>query len=61
MSSEDLQRTIEAAWEARDGVNASTKGDVREAVETALGMLDSGKSRAAEKIDGNWIVHQWLK
>ena len=61
MSSEDLQRTIEAAWEARDGVNASTKGAVREAVETALGMLDSGKSRVAEKVDGNWIVHQWLK
>ena len=61
MSSEDLQRTIEAAWEARDGVNASTKGAVREAVETALGMLDSGKSRVAEKVDGSWIVHQWLK
>ncbi len=61
MSNEDLQRTIEAAWEARDGVNFETKGVVREAVETALDMLDSGKSRVAEKIDGSWVVHQWLK
>jgi len=61
MSSEDLQRTIEAAWDARDGVNASTTGAVREAVETALDMLDSGKARVAEKVGGSWVVHQWLK
>ena len=61
MSTEDLQRTIEAAWEARDDISPATTGAVREAVETALGMLDSGKSRVAEKCDGMWIVHQWLK
>ena len=61
MSTEDLQRTIEAAWEARDDISPATTGAVREAVETALGLLDSGKSRVAEKRDGTWIVHQWLK
>lgn len=61
MSSEDLQRTIEAAWEAREGVNASTVGAVREAVESGLDLLDSGKARVAEKVGGSWIVHQWLK
>ena len=61
MSSEDLQRTIEAAWDARDGVNAATTGAVRDAVETALDMLDSGKARVAENVGGDWIVHQWLK
>jgi 2,3,4,5-tetrahydropyridine-2-carboxylate N-succinyltransferase len=34
---------------------------VREAVETALALLDSGKARVAEKSGGEWIVHQWLK
>ncbi len=61
MSSHDLQRTIDAAWEARDGVSPATRGAVRDAVETALGMLDGGKARVAERIDGSWTVHQWLK
>lgn len=61
MSSEDLQRTIEEAWEAREGIGVSTTGAVREAVETALDMLDSGKARVAEKVNGTWVVHQWLK
>jgi 2,3,4,5-tetrahydropyridine-2-carboxylate N-succinyltransferase len=57
----DLQSTIEAAWEARDGVNAKTTGAVREAVEAALALLDSGKARVAEKTGNDWTVHQWLK
>ncbi len=61
MSNIDLQMTIEAAWDARDAVNTSTKGAVRDAVETALNMLDSGNLRVAEKSTGAWVVHQWLK
>jgi 2,3,4,5-tetrahydropyridine-2-carboxylate N-succinyltransferase len=57
----DLQKTIEAAWEARDGVNAQTKGEVREAVDMALELLDSGKGRVAEKTGAEWKVNQWLK
>jgi 2,3,4,5-tetrahydropyridine-2-carboxylate N-succinyltransferase len=57
----DLQSTIEAAWDARDGVNVSTTGAVREAVEAALGLLDSGKARVAEKLGNDWTVNQWLK
>ncbi len=65
MSNADLQKTIEAAWEARDTVNTQTKGAVRDAVKTALDLLDSGKARVAEKVAGSakgeWTVHQWLK
>ena len=57
----DLQATIEQAWEARDKVNLETKGAVREAVNAALDLLDSGKARVAEKRDGDWHVNQWLK
>jgi len=56
-----LQKTIETAWDARDGVNTSTKGEVRDAVEAALEGLDAGKLRTAEKIGGEWHVNQWLK
>ena len=58
---DQLQTTIDAAFEARDTVNSGTKGEVREAVEAALGLLDSGKARVAEKRDGAWAVNQWLK
>ncbi|MFY8209438.1 MAG: 2,3,4,5-tetrahydropyridine-2,6-dicarboxylate N-succinyltransferase [Caulobacter sp.] len=57
----DLQTEIEAAWEARADVSAATTGPVRTAVDEALRLLDSGEARVAEKIDGEWFTHQWLK
>ena len=58
----DLATTIDAAWEDRANVNPSTKGAVRDAVETAIAQLDDGKARVAERgQDGNWTVNQWLK
>src|SRR5215211_2959817 len=61
MSQTDLARTVDAAWEDRTNVDPQTKGAVREAVEEALALLDSGDARVAEKADGEWLVHQWLK
>jgi 2,3,4,5-tetrahydropyridine-2-carboxylate N-succinyltransferase len=61
MSVAQLQSTIEAAWDSRDGVSATTTGPVRDAVEAALSLLDSGAARVAEKKNGDWVVHQWLK
>ncbi|UNK79978.1 2,3,4,5-tetrahydropyridine-2,6-dicarboxylate N-succinyltransferase [Sphingopyxis granuli] len=58
----DLQKTIEAAWDARDTVGVTTRGPVRDAVEAALGGLDDGSLRVAERDDaGTWQVNQWLK
>lgn len=57
-----LEHVIEAAFENRDTVTTTTKGEIRDAVETALDLLDSGKARvAARGEDGTWTVHQWLK
>jgi 2,3,4,5-tetrahydropyridine-2-carboxylate N-succinyltransferase len=62
MAHEDLRTIIEEAFENRASVSFSTAGPVREAVETALELLDSGKARVAEKqADGSWAVNQWLK
>jgi 2,3,4,5-tetrahydropyridine-2,6-dicarboxylate N-succinyltransferase len=57
----DLAATIDAAWEARDGLSGATRGAVREAVDTAIEGLDLGRYRVAEKTDGEWRVNQWLK
>ncbi|MDF1585668.1 2,3,4,5-tetrahydropyridine-2,6-dicarboxylate N-succinyltransferase [Marinimicrococcus flavescens] len=56
-----LKDVIERAFDARDGISAETGGEVRDAVEAALEGLDRGELRVAEKIDGQWVVHQWLK
>ena len=61
MSLADLKPVIERAFENRDQINAQTKGEVRDAVNEALNALDSGKARVAEKFQGTWEVHQWLK
>jgi len=62
MSLSALETTINAAFDARDAVNAQTTGDVRDAVELALNMLDKGEARVAEQqADGQWKVNQWLK
>ncbi|KQR32022.1 2,3,4,5-tetrahydropyridine-2,6-dicarboxylate N-succinyltransferase [Rhizobium sp. Leaf155] len=65
MSSSDLgtlESIIETAFENRDSVNTSTKGEIRDAVETSLNLLDAGEARVAEReTNGNWKVNQWLK
>jgi 2,3,4,5-tetrahydropyridine-2-carboxylate N-succinyltransferase len=58
----DLERTIDEAWEARATLSAGAapKG-LREAVEHIIGELDAGRVRVAEKANGAWTVHQWIK
>jgi len=57
-----LERAVENAFENRDSVNTETRGEIREAVEAALDLLDSGAMRVAERQeDGQWKVNQWLK
>jgi 2,3,4,5-tetrahydropyridine-2-carboxylate N-succinyltransferase len=57
----DLSAAIEAAWDARDTVTPASS-DVRQSVDAALALLDSGEARVAQP-DGNggWQVNQWLK
>jgi len=62
MSLASLESTVNAAFDARDGISTATKGEVREAVDHALELLDSGTARVAEReANGKWKVHQWLK
>lgn len=57
-----LEKTIEKAFDERDAVSTGTRGEIRDAVETSLALLDSGKARVAERqADGSWTVNQWLK
>ena len=57
----NLQNVIDAAFDDRQNIKPGQKGAVADAVEAALALLDSGRARVAEKVDGEWIVHAWLK
>ena len=57
----DLSALIDAAWDDRATIGLDTQGPVRDAVDAALRMLDAGEARVAEPVDGQWVVHQWLK
>jgi 2,3,4,5-tetrahydropyridine-2,6-dicarboxylate N-succinyltransferase len=66
MNREELAATIDAAWDRaqapdRETISPAAAGAVRAAVEAALDGLDRGRFRVAEKVDGRWRVHDWLK
>ncbi|VWX60632.1 2,3,4,5-tetrahydropyridine-2,6-dicarboxylate N-succinyltransferase [Sphingorhabdus sp. 109] len=56
-----LQTIIDNAWDKRESLGLTTQGEIRDAVDSALAMLDNGSGRVAEKKDGQWVVNQWLK
>ncbi|MBE0363551.1 2,3,4,5-tetrahydropyridine-2-carboxylate N-succinyltransferase [Pseudoalteromonas ulvae UL12] len=58
----NLKLIIEQAWENRAAISpAKVDTDVKNAIIEVLNLLDSGAARVAEKISGEWVVHQWLK
>ena len=58
----ELKAIIEDAFENRDSISPSAApDDVKQAVADAIALLNTGKARVAEKIAGEWVVHQWLK
>lgn len=57
-----LAAVVNTAWDERDTLGTDTMGEVRDVVDAAIDLLDSGEARVAERgADGEWIVHQWLK
>ncbi|RJL04816.1 2,3,4,5-tetrahydropyridine-2,6-dicarboxylate N-succinyltransferase [Paracoccus aestuarii] len=58
---QDLEQAIETAWDGRDGIGATTRGEVRDAVEETLRQLDQGSLRVAERRGTDWHVNQWAK
>jgi|TARA_R110001592_G_scaffold37512_7_gene125086 2,3,4,5-tetrahydropyridine-2-carboxylate N-succinyltransferase len=58
----NLQSTIEQAFEDRMNITPKTVStEVKQAVLNALAALNDGSARVAEKVAGEWVVHQWLK
>src|SRR5205085_7344902 len=61
-SMQSLEQTIDAAWEERGQLSpANASPAIREAVEHVIDALDRGELRVAEKQEGAWTTHQWIK
>jgi 2,3,4,5-tetrahydropyridine-2,6-dicarboxylate N-succinyltransferase len=59
---QQLQTVIEQAFERRADITPANVDSVtRDAITEVISKIDSGELRVAEKIDGEWVTHQWLK
>ena len=58
---ERLAALITSAWDDRNDLSTETQGEIREAVDASLSLLDSGECRVAEPTADGWQVNQWLK
>ena len=62
VNTEDIRKQVEQAFEGRASLTPATAAAaLKEAVEGAIGLLDRGEARVAEKRDGQWVVNEWLK
>ena len=62
MHKNPFEEAIDKAWEVRETITPSTKGELKDAIEATLHSLDCGTLRVAERMeDGSWIVNQWAK
>ena len=61
MNNKEIEKIIEEAWGKKDQINKKSDQKIIDAINQSIDDLDSGKVRVAEKIDGNWITHQYLK
>ena len=53
---------IEDLWERRTELSPTTAtAEQLRAIEHIIDDLDQGKLRVAEKINGEWVTHQWIK
>lgn len=58
----ELKSIIEGAFEDRANITpANVSAEIKNAINQSITLLDSGKARVAEKISGEWVIHQWLK
>jgi 2,3,4,5-tetrahydropyridine-2,6-dicarboxylate N-succinyltransferase len=57
---QELAQAIEAGWRDRAQLARPPSG-LRDAVDRAVALLDSGEARVAECVDGEWRVNEWLK
>ena len=57
----NIEKIINDAWEAKDQINKNSDKSIIESINQIIEELDQGKKRVAEKINGEWTTHQYIK
>ena len=57
----DIEKIINNAWKIKDRIDKNSDKSIIEAINQIIEDLDQGKKRVAEKIDGEWATHQYIK
>ena len=57
----EFEKIINDAWDNKDQVNQNSDKNLKDTINQIIDDLDSGKVRVAEKINGEWITHQYIK
>ena len=57
----NIEKIINDAWEAKDQINKNSDKSIIESINQIIEDLDQGKKRVAEKINGQWTTHQYIK
>ena len=58
---ENIEKIINDAWENKEKINSESDELIINAINQIIENLDQGKLRVAEKIDGSWTTHQYIK
>ena len=58
---ENLEKIINDAWENKEQINQNSDESILNSINQIIENLDQGKLRVAEKIDGSWTTHQYIK
>ena len=61
MNTDKLEKIINENFERKEKVNPKSDKKIIKAINETIDLVDQGKIRVANKIDGNWIVNQWIK
>ena len=56
----EFEKIINDAWDNKDQINQNSDKNLKDTINQIIENLDSGKARVAEKINGEWITHQWI-
>ena len=56
-----MEQIINEAWDNRENINGSSEKLILDAITRTIEKVDKGEIRVAEKRNGDWVVHQWIK
>ena len=61
MNLNNLEKIINESFEIKEKVGPKSDKKLINAINETINLVDSGKIRVANKINGKWIVNQWIK